>query len=185
MNKLPDNFSLDRYGLHVRLVREEDAEFIVKLRTDSQNMRFIHDTDSSVEKQVDWIRNYKKREEEGVEYYFIFFRDDNPLGVYRLYNLHDGIFTTGSWVFMRACDSSSPILAAIIAIELAFENLNLELVDAFDGCHVDNKKVDKVNRLLGYKETGRIQDVKGEYITYTLCKEDFYQSREKLLKLLS
>ena len=26
MIKLPSNFELDRYGLHVRLVREEDAK---------------------------------------------------------------------------------------------------------------------------------------------------------------
>ena len=26
MNILPSNFELDRYGLHVRLVREEDAK---------------------------------------------------------------------------------------------------------------------------------------------------------------
>lgn len=26
MTKLPENFELDRYGLHVRLVREEDAK---------------------------------------------------------------------------------------------------------------------------------------------------------------
>ena len=30
MNKLPQNFELDRYGLHVRLVREEDAEFVLR-----------------------------------------------------------------------------------------------------------------------------------------------------------
>jgi hypothetical protein len=33
MNKLPLNFELDCYGLHARLIKEEDAEFIVKLRT--------------------------------------------------------------------------------------------------------------------------------------------------------
>lgn len=29
MTILPSNFELDRYGLHVRLVREEDAECIL------------------------------------------------------------------------------------------------------------------------------------------------------------
>ena len=28
MTKLPENFELDRYGLHVRLVREEDAKYL-------------------------------------------------------------------------------------------------------------------------------------------------------------
>jgi hypothetical protein len=34
MKKLPNNFTLDRYGLHTLLVNEDDAEFIVNLRTD-------------------------------------------------------------------------------------------------------------------------------------------------------
>lgn len=30
MTKLPENFELDRYGLHVRLVRKEDVQLIIK-----------------------------------------------------------------------------------------------------------------------------------------------------------
>lgn len=30
MIKLPENFELDRYGLHVRLVREKDVQLIIK-----------------------------------------------------------------------------------------------------------------------------------------------------------
>ena len=69
MTKLPENFELDRYGLHVRLVREEDAEFIVKLRTNERNARFIHATSPNIEHQQEWIRNYKEREINGVDYY--------------------------------------------------------------------------------------------------------------------
>ena len=65
MKTLPSNFELDRYGLHVRLVREEDAEFIVKLRTNEHNSRYIHDTVADVEQQKVWLRAYKQREIEG------------------------------------------------------------------------------------------------------------------------
>ena len=71
MTKLPENFELDRYGLHVRLVREEDAEFIVKLRTNEHNSRYIHDTVADVEQQKVWLRAYKQRELEGKEYYLL------------------------------------------------------------------------------------------------------------------
>lgn len=184
MRKLPLNFNLNKYGLNVRLVEEDDAEFIVKLRTDFKNSKFIHDTDASISKQCEWIKSYKEREEEGREYYFIFSNENYiPVGLYRLYNIHDNTFTGGSWVFINNCNPSYPILASIIAFEIAYKMLNLEILDAFDGCHVDNKKVDKANRLLGLKEIGRIQDTKGEYITYTLDKEDFYNSRDRILKL--
>ena len=88
MNKLPEKFELDRYGLHVRLVREGDAEFIVRLRTDELLGRYIHATANDVEKQREWIKEYQKREASGKEYYFIFETSaGNPLGVYRLYEI--------------------------------------------------------------------------------------------------
>ena len=49
MNKLPSNFELDRYGLHVRLMREVDAEFVVEMRTNPQNAQTIHNNNPSVE----------------------------------------------------------------------------------------------------------------------------------------
>ena len=48
MIKLSSDFNLDKYGLHVRLVNEDDAEFIVSLRTDPKLSRFIHDTGNDV-----------------------------------------------------------------------------------------------------------------------------------------
>lgn len=66
MIKLPNNFELDRYGLHVRLVGEEDAEFIVHLRTDEKLSRYINKTNVGVDKQKEWIKQYKKRERYGT-----------------------------------------------------------------------------------------------------------------------
>ena len=73
--KLPKGFTLDKYGLHVRLVNEDDAAFIVKLRTDERLGQFIHATSPDVEQQKAWIRKYKEREAEGLEYYFIFYKE--------------------------------------------------------------------------------------------------------------
>ena len=42
MKKLPSNFVLDKYGLHARLVCEDDAAFIVKIRTNENLSRYIH-----------------------------------------------------------------------------------------------------------------------------------------------
>ena len=41
---LDSDFSLDRYGLHVRLVNEEDAAYIVSLRSDLRLGRFLNET---------------------------------------------------------------------------------------------------------------------------------------------
>lgn len=184
MTKLPSNFELDRYGLHVRLVREEDAEFIVKLRTDPVLSRFIHATDPSIEKQKEWIRGYKQREEVGEDFYFIFFADGMPMGLFRLYGMHDNVYTAGSWLCEPGSTTEQVVATAIIIREIAFDVLGYELEDGYDGVHVDNKQVYRFNKMIGLEETGRLQDVKGEYITMQLTKERFETHKRKLLRLI-
>ena len=62
---------ISKYNISLRLVDEEDADFIVSLRSDEKKSRFISYTDPNIETQKNWIREYKKRENEGKEYYFI------------------------------------------------------------------------------------------------------------------
>lgn len=121
MNKLSSDFELDRYGLHVRLVREEDAEFIVKLRTDDTLSKFVHKTDSDVQKQILWINEYKERERIGKELYFIFENEFNePVGVERIYDICDNKFTSGSWL-AKSDKVGTGVLCDIITREIAFE----------------------------------------------------------------
>ena len=120
MIKLPENFELDRYGIHVRLVREEDAEFIVKLRTNEKLSQYIHKTDSNIAKQLEWIRAYKQREVEGKEYYFIFSYQDKNVGVARIYDIEDDRFTSGSWLASSNMVGIG-VLCDIISREIVFD----------------------------------------------------------------
>ena len=100
MNRaLPNDFCGHKYGLKYRLVDFNDAPFIVGLRTDPKLSRFIHETSSDVSSQIDWIREYKERESRGEDYYFVFHYKDEPVGVCRIYGIHDSFFTFGSWLF--------------------------------------------------------------------------------------
>ena len=180
MPKLPSNFELDRYGLHVRLVREDDAEFIVKLRTDEKLSRYLHHTDANVAKQVEWIREYKKREIEGVEYYFVFLDNNHPIGTYRIYNVHDRTYTGGSWVCEQGTSFEQAVATAVILREIAFNTLGFKYEDGYDGVHVNNKQVYKFNKMVGMHETGR----NGDFISMAMSKEDFEQKKPRLLKLI-
>src|SRR5690554_102132 len=73
---LPPDYSLEKYGVRLRLVREEDAAFIVSLRADAQRTKFMLTLDEDIEKQVDWIKAYKKRERRGEDYYFLYENQD-------------------------------------------------------------------------------------------------------------
>lgn len=120
MKKLPESFELDLYGLHVRLVCEEDAEYIVQLRTNPTKNRYIHSTLNDVKAQKEWIRLYKQREAEGKEYYFIFSYQDENVGVARIYEIEDDSFTSGSWLASSNMVGIG-VLCDIISREIAFD----------------------------------------------------------------
>jgi hypothetical protein len=176
--KLPSNYSDKKYGVDFRLVNEEDAEFIVKLRTDPQLNRFLHATDCSIEKQKEWIREYKKRESEGIDYYFYYSQDGTPIGVNRVYDIHDDRGTGGSWICQKGLSMELPIITFIILREIMFEQIDLEY-DYFD-VRKDNKQVIKMHLLFGADKIG--EDELNYY--YVISKEKFYRKSESILRML-
>lgn len=133
MIKLASNFELDKYGIHVRLVQESDAGFITALRSNAKLGRYIHANNGDVEAQRQWIREYKKREAEAKDYYFVFSKDGKPLVVSRIYNI-DWVhlsFTSGSWVSVPGSDFEDVMKCTVVAQEIAHDILGL-LVDIFD-----------------------------------------------------
>lgn len=186
MKKLPNDYSIDKYGLHVRLVNEDDAEFIVKLRTDERVGKFIHATSPDVEKQKEWIRAYKKREAEGLEYYFVFLKDNMPIAVNRLYHMETPKrFTSGSWIVVPGCSTEDVVATSLIPRIIAFEQLGREMEFGVEGCHEDNKKVIKFNLMVGMHIKGTRQEDSGLFYTFDMPKADFYAKLPKLEKLLN
>lgn len=182
---LPADYHGERYGLTYRFVNEGDAEFIYKLRSDPQLSKYIHDVEGGVENQVQWIRNYKKREAEGKEYYFIFFKKGIPVGLNRLYSFHDTTYTGGSWVMVPNSQMEVVLAVPLIIREIAFEELGMTFEDNYDATHVDNKKVIKFNKMFGCKIYKHFMDVKGEYVAMSLTKEDFEANKPKLVAMLN
>lgn len=186
MYTLPDNFELDKYGVHVRLINENDAEFIIRLRTDPKLTKYIHDTPADFELQRAWIRNYKGREAQGLEYYFIFYKDGKPFGVNRLYHMENPEhFTSGSWICLPGTPVEAVLASSLIPRLIAFEKLGRKMEFGVEGCHEKNLKVIKFNLMIGMHIKGKINDVKGIYYTFDMSKEDFYKKLKKIEKLLS
>lgn len=182
---LPPDYHGKRYGLTYRFVNEGDAEFIHKLRTDPELSKYIHDVQGGVEGQVQWIRKYKQREAEGNEYYLIFFKDDKPVGLNRLYSFHDTTYTGGSWVMVPNSPMEVVLAVPLIIREIAFEELGMTFEDNYDATHVDNKKVIKFNKMFGCKIYKHFMDVKGEYVAMSLTKEDFEANKPRLVSMLN
>jgi len=53
------NFLLESKSIRLRLVEENDAEFILSLRLDPKYNNFISKVDNDIAAQKSWIRKYK------------------------------------------------------------------------------------------------------------------------------
>ncbi len=181
MNKLPENFELDRYGLHVRLVRVEDAEFIVKLRTNERNARFIHVTNSNIAIQQEWIRDYKIRETKGEDYYFIFYFENKPVGVIRIYDIdyRKKKATAGSWVCESDLPLQIPICILIICREIMFDSLGMEK-DCFE-VRKGNKQVQRTHKMMGAEIVA--EDNLNYY--FELSRAIFQEKKKDIVELLN
>lgn len=181
---LQKDFSLEKYGLFVRLVNENDADFILKLRTDSRLGQFIHPTENNLEKQIEWIREYKYRESKGTDLYFMFEKPKGTrLGVSRIYNVTETTFETGSWVFSKDAPFGSAFLGDIICHEIAFdlfpEKTNLH--DIKKANYGVNKYADEFHPIL-ISETEDTRFYKNNKENYTLYKDKYLA---KLLPLVN
>ena len=183
MRLLPPNFELEKYGLLVRLVREEDAEFIVKLRTNSIKARYISPTSADINGQREWTKSYKQREREGKDYYFMYIYNGKLAGVNRIYEIEGNHFIHGSWIFSDDVPPYCSLAAGIIAREIAFDTLGLEEEIDTAGVHNDNQGVLQYIKALGVEFTGTRMYPMGEYYTSKLSKETFNANKHKIIRL--
>lgn len=179
MRKLPEDFVLHRYGLDVRLANEADSEFILSLRTDDRLSRYIHATDSNLQKQRQWMKDYKERENKGEDYYFIYSFDNIPLGVNRIYDIEEDSATGGSWLCKRKTEVEHSIATLLIMRDIMFDQLQLEY-DKFD-VRKGNKKVQRLHQQMGARKTG---ETESDYL-YVLSKDDYYIARKNIMQLLN
>lgn len=148
MIQLPKDFVYRNYGITARLVTEQDANFIVNLRSNDKLGRFIHASNGSVEKQIEWTREYKEREAAGLDYYFIFSKDGEDFGLCRIYNIDwtHLSYTSGSWIIKMGTPEDIAMIPSVMLSDIANEILGLQ-VDLYD-VRKENKQVLRYHRMI-------------------------------------
>ena len=180
MNKLDKNFSLEKYGLKVRLVNEDDAAFIVSLRSDPDKTKYMITLDNNIESQKEWIKEYKKREREGLDYYFIYSNNmDIPIGVNRISHIDfkERIAKTSSWIAIKGLINET-FKMSVIQSEIAFNILGLETT--WCDIHKENKKVVKIFEKFNYK----FKDTGTKFYHLYVTKNQFLKSYDHHLSKL-
>lgn len=178
MKILSPDFSLVKYGLEVRFVEEEDAEFIYELRTNQNLNKHLNEVVGGVENQKQWIKEYKKREALGLDYYFIFLINGERQGVCRLYDIHENDFTSGSWIFKEDAVLGSAVIGDIISREIAY-SINPNFINYFD---VRKENVSVVRYALSYKPEIINEDEQNIYFKET--REQFDKYKEIYLRMV-
>ena len=113
---------------NIRFVEKEDAEFIIETRNIPRINKFINDTSTSLQEQQKWIMDYKKREENKNEFYFIVSENNQKKGLFRLYNINSISFVVGSWVFITCLNKNLPILSYGLMCEVGFSLLKRSIL---------------------------------------------------------
>jgi len=167
---------LESKHLILRLVEINDAEFIFELRR--KRGKYLSPT-ASLEQQVKFIQEYKEREEEGKEYYFVIIKkkDKDRLGVVRVYDLRiingKRSFSWGSWIIKDGVPNYVAVESALIVYEFGFFIMHCDL------SHFDVVKVNKPVVSFHKKFGARIisEDAKNFYFYFS--KEDYLKIRKK------
>ena len=172
INILPKDFTFMKYGLEVRLVNEDDSEFILSLRADPKKTKYMKTLDNNIETQREWIREYKKRERKGLDYYLIYMNSDyKPIGLNRISHINyiEKIAKASSWITIDGLVNEAYKMSSIHS-EIAFNILNLDKL-IFE-VHKDNKQLIKAYKNLDHTPF----DYESDFINYSVSKDEFMKA---------
>jgi len=173
LKKLPN----EAYGLSLSLVEISDASDIVALRSSPELTKYMVTVEKNVEKQEEWINEYKKREQRGEDLYFAYRQKDLLVGFARIshINYEKGTCSLSSWIKNPAVQSVGSRML-LSRFDIAFEYLNLNEVHA--SIHKDNNKALRhwqcFNCSLEGKENG--------YNNVAISIEEYYKIKDSYYK---
>ena len=114
-------------NITMRTVDIEDAEFIYIMRQNQDKTKYLSKVTGSVESQKEWIENYKQRENEEEEFYFVIeSKNEEKLGLVRIYDVRNDSFCWGSWLIKEDAPKTTAIESALQIYEFGFYSLGCE-----------------------------------------------------------
>lgn len=159
-----------------RLIEVADASFVLDLRK-SPRGRFLSDIDDDVKKQEEWISNYKIREKNNEEFYFIIEHESaGKVGALRLYDFKNDSFCWGSWIVKEGAPSMTALESALLVYEFGF--FHLKFVRSHFAVRKDNQKIIAFHQRFGAKITG--EDDVTSY--FEITREEYEKTKNRLSK---
>ena len=164
----------------MRLAQIADAEYLHSLRIDPEFNEYITPVDGGTEGQRRWLGEYKIKESENKEFYFIILnKDGKKCGCIRLYNIDEEKFTWGSWILDRFKPTKAALESAVLVYVVGFELLGLTRA-VFD-VRISNLHTLRFHDRFGVQRIGEDH----ENIYYEYSCETFAGQKQKFLEILS
>ncbi|NIF23883.1 MULTISPECIES: GNAT family N-acetyltransferase [Pantoea] len=168
--------------ISLRLAEVSDYLFIHSLRVAPKSAQFLTPVDDDPLQQKTWLENYKLREQEGREYYFIIQRTDNnqPVGSLRAYNVNHEASTAqcGSWILNDQKTITSAIESILLICEYMHSiGIRLVIVDA----RKDNKPALRFIRKISHRPHSEDETNLYYEIDVPVMVTDFYKDNHKYI----
>ncbi|RUT67233.1 N-acetyltransferase [Morganella morganii] len=172
-------YQLQAKTIRLRFVEIDDAQFILSLRNDDNYNKYLSKTSTDIQQQKEWIKKYKIKEKNNIEYYFIIERNDGvPCGTVRVYDIKNESFCWGSWILNQEKTATAAIESALLVYKFGFE------IKKYQHCHFEvvkgNDRVISFHKKFGAKETHH-DDI---HFYYEILPESINKIKEKYKKYL-
>ncbi len=185
MSEISEKIKGVKYNL--RSVNQEDADFIIRLRTENyQRTQYLNPINSQRVDQEKWIEEQRARP---GDYYFVIEEKKSfkPVGLIGLYDVVSGQGEWGRWIIEEHSDSATE--SFFLICKFAFEKLNLSRI--FSNTSLNNSAVIKFHDAIGAMRTGKeirsnFRDSEEVFIEHEILKEYYFDHLAvKILTLLS
>ncbi len=166
-------------SIQLRTVEVVDAEFIFEIRQNENKTKYLSKVMGTVESQKEWIKNYKQREKDKKEFYFLIeSKDEEKLGLVRMYDFQEDSFCWGSWLIKENAPKSTAIESALQIYEFAFYKLN------FTKSHFEVQKGN--NKVIAFHQRfgAKIIDENEKEVFFNFEKNDYEITKEKYKRYL-
>jgi RimJ/RimL family protein N-acetyltransferase len=149
------------------------------MRQNEAKTKYLSKVNGNVEVQKEWIANYKQREEDRKEFYFVIeSKNEQKLGLVRMYDFQNDSFCWGSWLIKEDALKTTAIESALQIYEFGFYGLK------FEKSHFDvrkgNDKVTAFHQRFGAKI---VDEDELDYF-FNFEKNDYKITKEKYKRYL-
>lgn len=172
--------TIEGKSINLRVAQIEDAEFILNLRLLQHKSQYLSPVENDLVKQKAWLEDYKQKEEQALEYYFVIENKQHEnLGLVRVYDLQPDSFCWGSWLIKDGAPQTTAIESSLLVYEFGFSELG------YRKAHFDvrkgNDRVIAFHRRFGAQVTH--EDELNIYFNYKF--EDYLKVKQKYKRYLN